>query len=126
MTCGRSHRRPQVRDCIFSPSPSGFGEKFPRRNAETIHPRPDFGPFLKQEGLTFGLPQTIGGAAHDIHAYAALDLDEAIVLELLIGLGHRERVGALFRRPSPSSAAALLLLMLILSFDKKQFIFFME
>ena len=40
---------------------SGVGQQFARRDAETVHPGPDLGPFDLQELFAFGLAEPVRG-----------------------------------------------------------------
>src|SRR6185503_2675047 len=64
-------------------------------DAQAPHPRPDLGPFFLQEAASLGVAEPCAGARSDEHADTALDDDQALVLEALIGLGHRQRIGLL-------------------------------
>ncbi len=64
------------------------------------------GHSLEMKSVRWALRSFAGGARGDEHADAALDDDEAFVLETLIGFGDRQRVGALFGGQAPGPREA--------------------
>lgn len=62
--------------------------------SQAFHSGANFGPVAGQKQLALAPPQLFRRAAGDKHADSALDLNQAIKLELLIGLGHGQRIGA--------------------------------
>ena len=73
-------------------------EQIVHRDAEPVDPCADRGPLLADEALAL-LPQQGGTrAGRNEHADPASHLDLAVLLELLVGLGDGERVGAFLRR----------------------------
>jgi hypothetical protein len=54
----------------------------------------DSRPSILEEVLALGGAQPLGSAGRDEHADAALDHDEPLLLEGLVGLGDGERIGA--------------------------------
>ena len=70
-----------------------------RHQVRKVDPQPphalaNFGPFLGEKLLTLALAKRIGCAFDDIHANPALNLIQPVILELLLSLRNRQRVGA--------------------------------
>src|SRR6185437_7436421 len=66
-----------------------------RIDPEPPHARADFGPLLLEEAVALGIAEARPCAWRDEHADAALDHDQPLVLESLIGLGDGQRIGLL-------------------------------
>src|SRR5436190_8200825 len=66
-------------------------------DAQAVHSRPYLRPFLLEEARPFGIAQPRTGARGDEHADSALDDDQPLVLESLIGLGDGKRIRLLLR-----------------------------
>src|SRR5947209_1377380 len=70
-------------------------EQSRRVDAETVHPRPDLGPFFLQEAVAFGIAEASARSRSDEHPDAPFDDDQPLVLEALVSLGDGQRIGLL-------------------------------
>src|SRR5690606_31984754 len=80
---------------IAAPGGSGFVEDVRGLDAEPRHALANLRPLVLEEAGALGRAQLLGRALADEHADPALDADQPVGLELLVGLGHGERIGAL-------------------------------
>src|SRR4051794_24738713 len=63
-----------------------------------MHAGTDLRPFLVEETTALRVPEPGASARCDEHADTALDHDQPLVLEALVGLGHGQGIGLFLRR----------------------------